>query len=276
MTFMNSGLNRALVATTESSKLRLACAEVWSGNRDRANLLELPGLTAWVYSMAAGTGKAGGDVHYVSVCPGCLVTRIALADVSGHGEAVARFSQHLGVMMQRYLHAIKHVPFMRDLGKAVREELGGEHYATMVAIGWHGRWGVVSMSNAGHPPPLWYSTVRGEWSWLEADCDAQPKRLLDLPLGLLDDGAYDALAFKSKPGDLFVMYSDGISEALDPDGNELGRSGLMRLVQSLDRTCADRFGVQLVSALDRFRHGAEQLDDQTIIVVRRNDVHAGS
>lgn len=273
---MDSGLNRALVTAMGSSKVKLACAEVWSGNRDRANLLELPGVTAWVYSMSAGAGKAGGDVHYVSVCPGCRVTRIALADVSGHGEAVARFSQHLGVMMQRYLHAIKQVLLMRDLGKAVREELGGEHYATMVAIGWHGRWGVVSMSNAGHPPPLWYSTVRGEWSWLEADCDAQPRSLLDLPLGLLDDGTYDTLVFKSKPGDLFVLYSDDISEALDPAGNELGRSGLMRLVQSLDHTCADRFGVQLVSALDRFRHGAEQLDDQTIIVVRRNDAHAGS
>jgi hypothetical protein len=41
-----------------------------------------------MHSVPSGTGASGGDVHYVSVCPNGLVSRIALADVSGHGQAV--------------------------------------------------------------------------------------------------------------------------------------------------------------------------------------------
>jgi serine phosphatase RsbU (regulator of sigma subunit) len=52
-----------------------------------------------------------------------------------------------------------------------------------------------------------------------------------------------AMALKSSPGDLFLPYSDGISEMLDPSGNELGRSGLMKLEHSLDRSSPQQFGI---------------------------------
>lgn len=270
---MNSAVMRS-TAEGPDPAVRLSCAQVWAGNRQRISLLELPGLTAWVYSSAAGPGTAGGDVHYISVCPRCLVTRVALADVSGHGHSVATFSNKLGSLMKKHLHAIKQVPLMQDLNKAVREVFRGEHYATMVAIGWHRRWSIVSMSNAGHPPPLWYSDERDEWNWLESGCPGQPDRLRDLPLGLLDDSGYSPLVFKVNPGDLFVLYSDGITEAVDAAGNELGQSGLVSLARSLDHTSVSEFGVRLVSALDGYRNNAVQTDDQTIIVVRRNQVKA--
>src|SRR4026209_643003 len=80
----------------------LACAETWASNKLTANLVELPGLTAWVHSVPVGLGRAGGDVHYVSVCPSCIVSRIALADVSGHGHAVAVFGEKLRELMERH------------------------------------------------------------------------------------------------------------------------------------------------------------------------------
>jgi IstB-like ATP binding protein len=72
-----------------------------ASNNRAASLVELPGLTAWVHSVSVGPGNAGGDVHYVSVCPSCIVSRIALADVSGHGQAVAVFGEKLRELMQR-------------------------------------------------------------------------------------------------------------------------------------------------------------------------------
>ena len=85
---------------------------------------------------------------------------------------------------------------------------------------------------------------------------------------------YSPLVFKANPGDLFVLYSDGITEAVDAAGNELGQSGLMSLAQSLDHTSVSEFGFQLVTALDGYRNNAAQTDDQTIIVVKRNQVKA--
>ena len=87
-------------------------AETWTGNNRTASLVELPGVTAWVHSVPVGPEQAGGDVHYVSVCPSCIVSRIALADVSGHGPA-AVFGEKLRELMQRYLRDLEQVALMR-------------------------------------------------------------------------------------------------------------------------------------------------------------------
>lgn len=255
----------------QSTPRHLACAETWASNKQAASLVELPGLTAWVHSVSVGPGHAGGDVHYLSVCPACIVSRIALADVSGHGQAVAVFGEKLRELMQRYLLDLEQIALMRDLNQAIREELGDGHYATMVAVGWHGRRGLLVMTNAGHPPPLWYRASRGEWSWLETQPASERGRPAGVPLGLLADVAYDRLVVKPQSGDLMVLYSDGVSEATSPAGNELGRDGLVNMARALDSSSAEALGTQLTSAVRAFRGDGEPLDDETIIVMRRND-----
>jgi phosphoserine phosphatase RsbU/P len=256
----------------QSIPRHIACAETWAGNKRTASLVELPGLTAWVHSVPVGPGHAGGDVHYVSVCPSCIVSRIALADVSGHGEVVAVFGEKLRELMQRYLRDLEQIGLMRDLNQAVREELGDGHYATMVAVGWHRRRGLVVMTNAGHPPPLWYRASHDEWSWLETQRASERERPAGVPLGLLADVTYDRLVVKPQSGDLMVLYSDGVSEATSPAGNELGRDGLMKMARALDSRSAEAFGTQLASALRAFRGDGEPLDDETIILMRGNNI----
>jgi phosphoserine phosphatase RsbU/P len=172
---------------------RLACAETWASNKRAASLVELPGLTAWVHSVPAGQGHAGGDVHYVSGCPSCIVSRIALADVSGHGETVAVFGEKLRELMYRYLLDLEQIALMRDLNQVVRTELGGGHYATMVAVGFHGRRGLAVMTNAGHPAPLWHRVSRGEWNRLETKRPSERDQPAGVPLGLLADTTYERL-----------------------------------------------------------------------------------
>src|SRR4051794_20290029 len=84
-------------------------------------------------------------------------------DVSGHGQAVAALGEKRRELMKRHLRELPQVGLMRELNQAVREELGDVHYATMVAVGWHSRRGLLVMTNAGHPPPLWYRALRQEW-----------------------------------------------------------------------------------------------------------------
>jgi phosphoserine phosphatase RsbU/P len=252
-----------------SIPMRLECAETWVSNERRAHLVALPGLIAWVHSVPAGPGNAGGDVHYVSVCPSCIVSRVALADVSGHGQAVVALGEKLRVLMQQYLTAVEQVGLMRDLNQAVREGLDEVHYATMVAVGWHHRRGLMVVTNAGHPPPPWYRAARNEWSWLETQRASEHARPAGLPLGLLPDINYDRKVVKPPVGDLMVLYSDGVSEATNPLGEELGRDGLMKIARELELTSAEAFGSQLTSALTAFRGGVEPSDDETIIVLQR-------
>lgn len=248
---------------------RLQCAETWASNQRTSSAADLPGLRVWVHSTPFGTGDAGGDVHYVSVCPSCIVSRIALADVSGHGGAVASLGAKLRELMQTYLAALEQASLMRDLNEAVIEELDGVHYATLVAAGFHAHRGLLVMTNAGHPPAFWYRAARHEWAWLEPKAAERAEGLEGTPLGLLPQASYDRIIVKTDPGDLIVLYSDGVSEATDPEGLELGRDSLMALAQAADPSSAEGFGQQLVGAVDRFRGGRAPEDDVTIIVLQR-------
>src|SRR5919106_2599122 len=234
---------------------RLECAETWAGNEKAADVVELPGLVAWVHSVPAGPTEAGGDVHYVSVCPSCIVSRVALADVSGHGHAVEALGATLRELMQRYLQDLEQVGLMRDLNRAVQETLESVHYATMVAVGFHGRRGLLVLTNAGHPPPLWYRAERNEWTWLETQRASERGRRAGVPLGMLPGIDYDRIVIKPGRGDLVLLYSDGVSEATNAAGEELGRDGLLTIARELDRNSAETFGIQLTSSLFTFRAG---------------------
>jgi sigma-B regulation protein RsbU (phosphoserine phosphatase) len=251
-----------------SSPHRLKCAETWTGNEGTSSVADLPGLRVWVHSRPFGAGDAGGDVHYVSVCPSCIVSRVALADVSGHGRAVVSLSAKLGELMQKYLAALEQASLMRDLNEAVLSELDGVHYASMVAVGFHGRRGLLVMTNAGHPPPFGYRANRREWNWLEPTHAGERVGVRGAPLGLLPKVSYDRMIIKPEPGDLIVLYSDGVSEATNPAGTELGRDDLMSMARALDPSSAETFGVQLAEAVREFRGERAPDDDETMIVLQ--------
>ena len=248
---------------------RLRCAETWAGNEGTSSAADLPGLRVWVHSRPSGSSQAGGDVHYVSVCPSCIVSRIALADVSGHGRAVVTLSAKLRELMQKYLTALEQTSLMRDLNEAAMVELDGVHYATMVAVGFHQRRGLLVMTNAGHPPAFWYRANRGEWSWFEPRRAQTRPGVSGTPLGLLANASYDRIIVKPEPDDLIVLYSDGVSEATNPAGTELGRDDLMTLARTLDPSSAETLGTQLLEAVTAFRGGQAPEDDETIIVLQR-------
>ncbi|HYO80568.1 MAG TPA: PP2C family protein-serine/threonine phosphatase [Bryobacteraceae bacterium] len=220
-----------------------------------------------MHSVPVGPGRGGGDVQYVSVCPNCIVSRIALADVSGHGEAVEIFGEKLKHLMNLHLHALEQIPLMGDLNRAVRGEFDGAHYATMVAFGWHARRGLIVMTNAGHPPPLWYRASQNEWAWMETRRSSPLKGPTGVPLGLFPNPSYDRLIVKPECGDLFVLYTDGVCEASTPAGVELGCDGLMNIARELSVESPERFGTELASALRAFRGNQGALDDETFIVL---------
>jgi sigma-B regulation protein RsbU (phosphoserine phosphatase) len=218
------------LSTAPYMRTQIACAGTWAGSERAASLLELPGMLAWVHSTPAGSSRVGGDVHYVSVCPGCVVSRVALADVSGHGKAVSTLSGELRRLMQRYLPELEHDGLMRDLNRAVQEGLDGVHYATMVAVGWHNERESLLLANAGHPIPCVFEAERKEWTWLEINPEPRREWPVGVPFGLFACADYDRTAVKLQVGDLVLLYSDGVTEATNPAGDELGPEGLMNLV----------------------------------------------
>jgi len=198
----------------------LVCTEVWGGNRKVIRTVKLPSLVAWVASAPINEGEGGGDLHYMSVCDFDLISRVALADVSGHGNEVNAVTQTLRNLMHKNINAWDQSDFMRGLNDAFRQGSNGK-YATAIVLSFHRVMGRLAFSNAGHLPPLWYHAAQKAWGWLEEGTEA--KKVSGLPVGLIPGTDYSQTVVTLNPSDLLVLYTDGITEAgNETGGNELG------------------------------------------------------
>ena len=74
---------------------RLECRELWGGIRDRDIEISAGKVIGSIYSAPCCEGGKGGDIYYFGVCQGDIITRLAVADVTGHGEAVSEISQYV-------------------------------------------------------------------------------------------------------------------------------------------------------------------------------------
>ena len=86
----------------------MTCMEVWGGSQLTSNGVELSGLDVWVYSKPYGEAQRGGDVYYVSSCATGRISRVLLADVSGHGTSVAATAADLRSLMRRFVNRLDH------------------------------------------------------------------------------------------------------------------------------------------------------------------------
>jgi sigma-B regulation protein RsbU (phosphoserine phosphatase) len=91
--------------------------EVWGGSQIASSGVELAGLDAWIYSKPFGQAQRGGDVYYVSSCASGRISRLLLADVSGHGKSVASTAADLRLLMRRFVNRLDQKEFVRVLNE---------------------------------------------------------------------------------------------------------------------------------------------------------------
>jgi len=82
------------VANVESPP-RLECTGIWGGIRNRDIEITAGKIIGSIYSAACCEGGKGGDIYFFGVCKGDIITRLAIADVVGHGEVVTEVSQYV-------------------------------------------------------------------------------------------------------------------------------------------------------------------------------------
>jgi sigma-B regulation protein RsbU (phosphoserine phosphatase) len=128
--------------------------------------------------------------------------------------------------------------------------------------------GELLFTNAGHMPPLWYRAASREWSLLN-DSTTLSKEIVDLPLGLIAGTTYRQTAVQLEPGDLLLLYTDGINEADDESGEQLGLERLLSIARTLPVESAAAAGQELVAAVTRFRGSVPPADDETVVALER-------
>ena len=249
----------------------LQCMEIWGGIEPVERTVTTPGLDLWVFSQPFGGDEQGGDVYYVTLCGGGLITRIVVADVSGHGSSVAEFSSSLRSLLRKNINQKSQKSLVERLNRQFADMAEMQRFATALVVTYLASTDRLSVCNAGHPRPLFYQASENNWSFLTPRPGSRDDGG-NLPLGLDEATRYQTFDVTLGPGDLVVLYTDAVTEAADPSGKLLGESGLLVIAAELDLATSSpgAIGSDLLSAVGRHRGPASADDDVTMIVLHHN------
>jgi len=89
-----------------------------------------------------------------------------------------------------------------------------------------------------------------------------------LPLGLFDDAEYEEFSFRTRPGDMFVFFSDGILDASNKAGEMFGRKGVERVIAACPEQSPEWVVASLFQAVEEFSEGQNAFDDQTVVAIK--------
>jgi sigma-B regulation protein RsbU (phosphoserine phosphatase) len=118
--------------------------------------------------------------------------------------------------------------------------------------------GHLEFINAGHPSPFLIRRGVAEEAFTEGS----------YPVGLVPEAEYTAACLKLEPGDTLVLFSDGVTEAMDRDENLFGVPRLKEILSGQTECPLDQIKKCVLDAVDNFTRGAHQADDLTLLIVR--------
>lgn len=202
--------------------------------------------------------EVGGDWFYVEEKNGFLWTFIA--DVTGHGLPAA----FVGSMTKLAMHASEgKLPGDRlsSMNALLAGQIPDGRFVTVFCYRYDPRTGELLFARGGHPPGLLYRRDRKSVERLQGDGFA---------FGFFDEGVYEECATTIEKGEVVLVMTDALTEALNMDGAMFGIEGVERVLSlSPPEESAAELLTRLVSEFNRFRQGRRIKDDVTLIVLQR-------
>ncbi|HKE57496.1 MAG TPA: SpoIIE family protein phosphatase [Pyrinomonadaceae bacterium] len=203
--------------------------------------------------------EIGGDYYdFIERKDGRLV--IALGDVSGKGTAAALLmsSLHAAVHAQAGSHDSL-VATISAVNRYLADNIPANRFVTLFYAELDPESGSLAFLNAGHNPPLIVHSA-GTVEQLASG---------GLPLGIKPDAEYREGRTQLQPGDVLVIYSDGVTEAVSPTGEEFGPTRLYEVVSRNIEASAAGIRDRIESSLTKFSQGTSAADDITLVIVKR-------
>ena len=224
----------AMSTTTTPTSTHLQCMEIWGGIEPVERTVSTPGLDLWVFSRPFHGDEQGGDVYYVTLCGGGVITRIVVADVSGHGSSVAEFSPSLRSLLRKNINQKSQKRLVERLNRQFAEMAGMQRFATALVITYlASRRSAVRLQRGPSAAALLSRRAR------------RPGRSFRNRIAITKSAATCHWVSTKRPatrrltstlgrGDLLAFYTDALSEAADPAGKLLGEDGTARGGPRLD------------------------------------------
>jgi sigma-B regulation protein RsbU (phosphoserine phosphatase) len=187
-------------------------------------------------------------------------TVLALGDVSGKGTGAALLmsSLHAAVRAQAQTSATI-TEVMCEINRYLYENTPSNKFVTLFYSKLDPGSGLLNYSNGGHNPPI---LVRRRGGTMKLEIGG-------FPIGIMPGSSYQEGQVEFEPGDVLVVYSDGITESVNEAGEEFGETRLIDVVvKYIERTAAG-LRDRVDEALSRFVGTAPPVDDMTLMIVKR-------
>jgi sigma-B regulation protein RsbU (phosphoserine phosphatase) len=199
----------------------------------------------------------GGDLYdFLSYS----LSRIAIVvgDVSGKGAPAAIYAALVSGIVRSHCAA---EPSPAEMLSAVNLSLGERpieaQFVSIIYALWDDIQGDLQIASSGLPRPIYCHD--GKLERVEAT---------GLPLGLFAEADFEELSFNPRPGDLFVLFSDGILDARNRDGELFGRERLEKVVSKVASRSAQEVVDAIFSAMGEHAAGVEAFDDATVVALK--------
>jgi sigma-B regulation protein RsbU (phosphoserine phosphatase) len=217
----------------------------------------MPPLATLDYAGTCTQARAVGGDYYDFLDLGARHVGFVLADVSGKGMAAALLMANLQAIVRSHTAMAlgDHEAMLRAANALFHDATASNRFATMFFAKYDDATGDLAYVNCGHNPPL-LLRAGGEAEWLAPTAMA---------LGFFEEWTCVTASTRLGPGDLLVMYSDGITEAWSDGGTEYGEARLLEVVRSSRSLPARDLAARIVADVRCFS-AEEQSDDWTLIV----------
>jgi sigma-B regulation protein RsbU (phosphoserine phosphatase) len=185
---------------------------------------------------------------------------VVFGDSSGKGAAAALYGALFNGLV-RSIAPRRRSPalLLAELNAALMERQVDARYVTLLAMLWQSRERRFTIANAGSTTPL---ICRGG-ALLNLQATG-------LPVGLLDRAEYEEIIFPAEPGDVILLYSDGVSDQPNAAGAVYGDARLKQFLTSAAARPAAEIAAAILDDIKLFRGAAPMHDDQTVIVLKVN------
>jgi phosphoserine phosphatase RsbU/P len=216
---------------------------------------EIPGLEIGISFRPAH--EISGDV-FDFFEQGSEYAIISIGDVSGKSAAAALYGAMVTGLL-RTLAPRRRTPaaLMQTLNDLLMERRVGDKYLTLLVLMWRPQSGSLVVANAAGIPPM---IVRGS-TLIEPHIEG-------FPLGLFPGRDYDEHTFQTEPGDLILLYSDGIQDQQNAEGKDYGTARLRTFLPTVSSLPTRQIVEAIFVDFDHFRAGTRIQDDQTLIAIR--------
>ncbi len=190
---------------------------------------------------------------------------VVIADVSGKGVPASLIMAICRSALRAEARgSLSPADVLRKVNRQLYPDIKEDMFISMAYVILDRKNSSLTLSRGGHDAPLLYRAATGEVTTLKP-----PGMALGIDSGSVFDRVAADVSVPLAPGDCLILYTDGITEALDAKGDEFGPERMVRSVQASAPAGAQEVIARLTADVRAFAGGHPQNDDITLIVVRK-------